>query len=602
MEISSFLDLGWVLLFAVIAGLVCVRLRVPPVAGLLVAGMLIGPNLLGLVDLPTINVFAEIGAMLLLFMIGVEFSIAKLMKTGLRAIIGGLILVIIMFVVMHETAVLLGLDSLTALCVAAVFSFSSTAIMMKILEQKNLIERLEVPTLVAILIIEDIIAVFLITFFSELKTGSYTADDMIGALIISLVILGFTYVILLKILKKFSEILLRHKSEDTLVMFAIGLGLGMSILASMLGISPAIGAFLAGSMIAALPNGRDFEHSLKPFDRLFSSFFFISIGMFIDPFALIASVDITLILVGTFMASVFLTVTFTFYLISSNGRSSLFAGLAMLPLGEFSLLIAKETVGIASIDLVGVASVGVLISSVIGSLIVEKHEKAYLIIKRKSPPKALKTLKKAADYFIGVISAFEPGGDFHRLLITEVKKLAKDIIYLISAALLFLIAKGQLQFEFVFLGNVILAEHVLLVVLVLVTLIPFVKLAFSIKRIFDALSEIFSRTTKKKSKAALLRNVVISVLFFILFANLNILVEFLMLPRIFNWLSIIFGILSVFFFWSALRVAASGVKISEEKIIDLFSIKIISEKDDEEDEDDEEDDEYPPENVHPLLR
>jgi CPA2 family monovalent cation:H+ antiporter-2 len=168
MEGAAIFDFAWVLLFAALAGMVSVRLRLPPVAGLLVAGMLIGPNVLRLVELPTIEAFAEIGSVLLLFMIGVEFSIAKLMATGIRAVLSSLLLIFLTFTIMHEIAILLGFDIITSLFIGSMFSMSSTAIMMKILEQKKLVDRQEAPVLVAILIIEDIIAVFMLTFFSWL--------------------------------------------------------------------------------------------------------------------------------------------------------------------------------------------------------------------------------------------------------------------------------------------------------------------------------------------------------------------------------------------------------------------------------------------------
>ncbi|MFH2023201.1 MAG: cation:proton antiporter [Candidatus Micrarchaeota archaeon] len=575
MEFNITFGFEWILLFAILSSMISIKFKIPPVAGLLIAGAVIGPNALGLVELPTINLFAEIGATLLLFMIGIEFSISKLLRTGIRAILGGFILVTLMFVIMHEIAILIGFNALTALYIAAIFSFSSTAIMMKILEQKQLIERVEVPVLVAILIIEDIIAVFALTFFTELKTGSFTTENIFGAVVISLAVLGFFYVVLLNLLRKFSDTFLRYQTDDTLIMFSIALGIGMSILATMLGLTPAIGAFLAGSIIAGLSNGREFERSIKPFSRLFSSFFFLSIGMLIDPFVLIQYLDITLILVGVFLFSVFLVVTFTFYLISANGRSSFFAGLAMLPLGEFSLLLAKESIGITQINLVNVVSVGVLISSIICSLLVDNELKIYQRMKRTLPSEFLRILRQSSEYIIRIICAFEPDGDFHKLLVWEIHKLARDIVYLLGVVLLFLFAKPHLQFNIVILDIVLLAEFAFLLAIVALSLIPLIKLIFSLKRIFDSIAAVFSKTTQWEGKGAIIKNILASALFFALFANFNIIVEFAMLPRFFNWFSVVCGILSVFFFWSALTVVSSGFSINEEKLIDLLSIKML---------------------------
>lgn len=581
MEGAAILDFGWVLLFAALAGMVSVRLRLPPVAGLLVAGMLIGPNVFHLVELPTIEAFAQIGAVMLLFMIGVEFSIAKLLSTGVRAVLSSLLLVFLTFTVMHELAILLGFDVITSLFLGSMLSMSSTAIMMKILEQKKLVERQEVPVLVAILIIEDIAAVFMLTFFSSLRSGSVAGGDgLIGAVIVSLGVLAFGYIILLRVLQKFSQVFLQYQAEDTLILFSFTLGVGMSVVASLLGLTPAIGAFLAGSIIAGLPNGRDFEHSIRPFSHVFSSFFFLSIGMLIDPSALIRSADLTLLLIGSFMIVMFLATTFAFYLISANGRSSVFAGLSMLPLGEFSLLIASESVGLTQIDLVGVASVGVLITSLACSLALSRSEHIYLWLKSRMPKRFLSTLKDSSGYFLNVISTFEPEGYFHKLFVREMRNSASDILYILGASVFYIAARPYLQFQVFLSGFSFSADAGLLAVLFLISLVPLAKLSISLKKLFDALAMIFSRSTPTMAKGHILRNVIIGSVLLLLFANYYLIVELLVLPSVFNWLSILFGIMSVFFFWSAVRASTLWLFLSKRTPANIMEQKIVTSEDD----------------------
>ncbi|MEW6722341.1 MAG: cation:proton antiporter [Candidatus Micrarchaeota archaeon] len=580
MEGSAILDFGWVLLFAAIAGMLSVRLRLPPVAGLLIAGMIMGPNVLHLVSLPTIETFAEIGAVLLLFMIGVEFSVAKLLSTGLRAVMSSLLLILSTFTFMHELAILLGLDPLTSLFVGAMFSMSSTAIMMKLLEQKGLVGRQEVPILITILIIEDIIAVFMLTFFSSLKTGAYTAESVFGAVVVSLAILSFGYIILQKLLNRFAIIFLRYQAEDTLILFSFTLGIGMSIAASLLGLTPAIGAFMAGSIIAGLPNGRDFEHAIRPFSHVFSSFFFLSVGMLINPVALLAHAELAAVLIGGFMVIVFLATTFSFFLISSSGRSSVFAGIAMLPLGEFSLLIAKESVGVIQTDIVGIASAGVLVTSIAGSIALGRTEHAYLRIKKTLPPKFLDTLRDASGYFMSVLSTFEPGGYFHNLFVSELKRLTADILYLLGASIFYLAARPFLGFHVEFSGSTFSADMGLLVLLALISLVPLAKLLESLKKLFDALSTIFSRTTPQASKGAIARNLAIAALLFLLFANTYLVVELLELPRIFNWISPLFGIMCVFFLWSAVRASTLWFILTGKRPAGIMGQKIVAAEDD----------------------
>ncbi|MEM4359023.1 MAG: cation:proton antiporter [Candidatus Bilamarchaeaceae archaeon] len=579
MEVSAVLSLGIVLLFATLGGMLSVKLRLPPVAGLLIAGMLIGPNVLNLVEPNTINIFAEIGAILLLFMIGVEFSIAKILSIGLRAVVSSSLLMLMTFVIMHEAAILLNFNPITALAIAAVFSMSSTAIMVKVLEQKGFTERYEVPLLIAILIIEDIIAVFLLTFFSGLRSGSYEADEVISSVLISLGLLGFCYVVLLKLLQKFSDIFLRYQAEDTLMLFSFSLGMIMSTLASLLGLTPSIGAFLAGSIIAGLPEGKKFEDAIRPFSFLFASFFFLSIGMMIDPLNTITNAGITLVLIAIFMITVFFATVFAFFLITASGRSAIFAGLAMLPLGEFSLLIARESAGIAQINLIDVVSVGVLLTSLFCSLLLNYSDAVYTRIRWMIPLPLIRTLVNSSNYFRAVISAFEPRGYFHRLFLEEMRAVAIDILGIVCATLIFMIIKPRLDFIVTIANYSIHASILALSVLLVFCFIPLGRLFGSLRRLFDALSIIIARTTPKPTKEAILRNLLIAMALFLIFVLTPATVELLSLPRIFTLFSFVFCVLSLFFLWSALRSAALTIQIKRGKPFELLGTHIEVPKD-----------------------
>lgn len=561
------LDFGIVLLFAALAGILSVKFKIPPVVGLLFAGILLGPSLFNFIDPPTIQLIADLGSILLLFMVGVEFSVAKLFSSGLRAVLSGFLLILLTFTIMHEISILMGFDQITSLFLASVFSMSSTAIMMKILEQKKLLGHTEVPLLITILVIEDIVAVFLLTFFSNLKNGAYNPESIFGAILISLGILIFSYFILLRLIRKLSVIFFRYQTEDTLILFSLALGIGMSSLAVLLNLSPAVGAFLAGSIVAGLPNGKDFENSIRPFSVVFSSFFFLSIGMLVDLSALFASLDITLLLVFSFLITVFLATAFAFYLISSSGKASIFAGLAMLPLGEFSLLIAKESIGVIQLNLVSIVSIGVLLSSILCSISLRKSDNIYHFLKQKTPSKLLETLKNASGYFRNVMTAFEPKGYFHTKFVSEVYSIRWDIIYITTAVLAFWLSRLHLRF-FVSLSDVwIRADHLLFIVFAVILALPFYRFLSSAKRLLDTLSTVFSQTTATAKKGSILRNIVISMTFFLIFANYFLIINVLALPRIFNWFSLVFAILSLFFFWSAIRVSSTWFMLSGRKSI-----------------------------------
>ncbi len=555
-------DFVWVVFFSSIAGLISSKFSVPHVALLLLAGLFLGPNFLNIIHVETINQFGDIGAVLLLFLIGVEFNLSKLFSIGLKAVISSFLLVLVTFLIMHEVALLIGFDQLSSLFVGAMFSLSSTAIMIKILEQKGLVSREEVPTLVAMLVIEDIIAVFMLTIFSNFHRGSIASNDLLNSMLVAFGVLLFTYLLLLRLLRKFSEIFLSYSTTDTIVLFSFTLGVSLSALASVLGLSPAIGAFLAGSLTSVLPKRNEVEHSMRSFSLVFSSFFFVSVGLLINPSSIVSIAAPTSILLLTFMITVFLATAVTFFLLTSNGRSSVFAGLAMLPLGEFSLLIAKESVGLVQIDLVAIASIGVFISSWFCSVAVDKRNSIFSNLKKSIPERVINTLQGSSSYFSSVIQAFEPGGYFHRLLLFQLRRIISDLLMIIGGVLFYWLSMIYLNMQINLSGHIIIANQIVFFIVGFLCMIPVYRVIMSFKRLFNALSTIISRTTPAASKGAIFRNFVVALVLFVIFANFYLLVKFLQLPPIFNWLSIIFAVLSLFFFWSAIRAVSLGLFLS----------------------------------------
>src|SRR3989338_4457564 len=157
---TELISLGILFFCAIIGGLIASRFRQPAVFGLLLVGAIIGPSSLNLVqDSKMIGMMADFGAILMLFIIGLEFDISKLMKIGARSILIGLLKFAIVLFFGYETTLLLGFSVKVALFVGVILSFSSTIVVVKVLEQKEMFSRKEVPLLIAVLIIEDIIAV-----------------------------------------------------------------------------------------------------------------------------------------------------------------------------------------------------------------------------------------------------------------------------------------------------------------------------------------------------------------------------------------------------------------------------------------------------------
>src|SRR3989344_5480316 len=375
------IELGLILLFSILGGVLAVRFKQPSVLGLLLAGSIVGPNALGFIkDTSLINAAIEIGAILLLFTLGIEFSLQHLLRLGLRTIMIAVMKLGLVFLFSYYASLLLGFDFITSLYIGAILSITSTVIVVKILEQKGMLKREELPLLIAILIIEDVFGVFALTFFSSLNAKADLAPlNLFAKLLISLTLMIIAYNILQRILKPLIKWLIKYSTEDTITFISIGLCGGMSFLAYLFNFSPSVGAFLAGNIVASLPNSKMFEKAIHPFILTFTSLFFFSIGTIVDFSVVMGSISLILVLFFASIIIKFLSIGFGSYLFTNfTGRQAVFSGIAMISLGEFSLLIAKEAnlVGLG-IDLVSITATIILLSSIAMSYMLAHTEKIY---------------------------------------------------------------------------------------------------------------------------------------------------------------------------------------------------------------------------------
>ena len=264
-DTSIVLEFAFFVVFALLGTVVSIRLRQPYVVGLLVFGALAGPNVLGLVsDSSLVSAFSELGAILLLFTIGIEFSVSRILRSGFRAVAITLAKMAVLFFFGYELAIHFNLDLTTSLFAGAMISITSTAILYKIVTQKGMAKNPALPLLFSMLIVEDIIAVALLTFFSSLGGASATYEDKVYTVLISLGLLGAFYLFVRRHATAVLAAVAQSFSEEVMIFLAFSVCLVMSLAASFFGLSPAIGAFLAGSIISSLPNSRRIEKSIQP--------------------------------------------------------------------------------------------------------------------------------------------------------------------------------------------------------------------------------------------------------------------------------------------------------------------------------------------------
>lgn len=449
---AELISLGVLFFCAIIGGLIAARFKQPAVFGLLLVGAIIGPSSLNLVqDSKMIGMMADFGAILMLFIIGLEFDMSKLMKLGARSILIGLLKFAIVLFFGYETTLFLGFSSKVALFVGVILSFSSTIVVIKVLEQKEMFSRREVPLLIAVLIIEDILAVFVLTFFSGVKDSSKGFLSLFEHIFFAIAILVLAYFVVMRILKYVVNTLLKNDSDESVLTFlSLGLGALFSYFASWLGLTPSAGAFLAGSLVASLPNAKDYGRAIHPYALIFTSVFFIAMGTFVDFKSIHDNIPLIGALLLTIFISRFIAVGFLTYLVANfKNEQPVFSSLAMISVGEFSLLVAKESEKFGlGIDLVTITASIIFISAIIMSMSINYSESINSALGSRVPLKTKLKLERVSNYMRKFFDQVEIESHFTKKMKSESKGFF--IIVLVALFALFMLRRISLLIKAAF--------------------------------------------------------------------------------------------------------------------------------------------------------
>ncbi len=338
------IDLAVILGAAAISILVFSRLKQPIVLGYLIAGFLVGPNvklLPTVVDLEGIKLWAEIGVIFLLFGLGLEFSFKKLAKVGKSASIAAGCEVITMIGVGYLLGRAFGWKEMDSLYLGAILSMSSTTIIIRAFEETGLKGKDFASLVFGILIVEDLLAILIMVFLTEI---SQTGNFAVGNILYLTARLGFFllvwFLVGIYLLPTLLKNLKKYLSDEILLILSMSFCFLMVYLASKAGFSAALGAFIMGSILAETVEAERIEHLLVNVKNLFAAVFFVSVGMLIDPVILKENFGVVLLItlvtiVGKFIGSGFGA------MVSGQGlKKSVQAGMSLAQIGEFSFIIA----------------------------------------------------------------------------------------------------------------------------------------------------------------------------------------------------------------------------------------------------------------------
>ena len=355
-------DLAIIMILAAIVTLAFFKIRQPLIIGYLFAGMLIGPlsplwtsflpanggsasvSGIGILsDISALNLFADIGVILLLFVIGIEFPFAKIRSIGKVAVGAGTLGLFATLGVVFLAAGAMGLNFMDSLFIAAALSISSTAIIVKILEEAGKIKKESSILILGVLIVEDVIAVILIASLESIGlVGTVSVESVVLVAVVAAGLIIGTFTIGRKVIPPLIDKVASAENREILLLSVLGVCFGYALLANIVGLSVAIGAFLAGVLVAESKSAEVSKILSSPIKDMFVAIFFVSVGALMDITQLDSYIFLAIALIAVTVAMKFggnLLGNMAFR--QPKGKSLRVAFALSAPRGEFSIIIIK---------------------------------------------------------------------------------------------------------------------------------------------------------------------------------------------------------------------------------------------------------------------
>jgi CPA2 family monovalent cation:H+ antiporter-2 len=340
----ALLDILALLAAAVLLGAIAERLGQSALIGYLLAGVLLGPRVLHVFESQEeVATAAELGVALLLFSIGLEFSWPRLRALGKATLLAGALQVVVTLAVAAGASFLLGLGFSVSLVVGAAVALSSTACVLRLLRDRVELDSVHGRDVLAILIIQDI-AVIPLALMADLLGGGADPERSPWMRLLETTLWGGGLVLALFVLMRYVVPLLLGskgvmRNRELAVLLAIVVGLGAAWASHAVGISPALGAFIAGMVLASSAQATQIRADVSTLRTLLLTLFFGSVGMLADPLAMWANLPLLLLLVVLTVVGKAAIVTLVLKWMGRSNRSALGAGLCLAQLGEFGIVI-----------------------------------------------------------------------------------------------------------------------------------------------------------------------------------------------------------------------------------------------------------------------
>jgi CPA2 family monovalent cation:H+ antiporter-2 len=335
-------DLATIMCVAAVTTVLFQKIRQPVVLGYLLAGLIVGPHLPVplFADEGLAHQMSELGVVLLMFSLGLEFNLGQLARVGPRAGVVAIIECSLMMWLGYLTARLFGWQGWERIFTGVIIAISSTTIIVKAFAEQAVKGKIT-EVVFGILIIEDLIAILMLAVLTPIASGQgLSATGLAFAVGRLAIFLGALLVVGLLIVPRLVRMILKFNRAETTVVACVGICFGVALLARTFGYSVALGAFLAGALVAESGASRTIEPLIEPVRDVFAAVFFVSVGMLIDPVLVAQHWLAVLVLTAVVIAGKVLGLTLGNFLAGNGVRTSVQAGMSMAQIGEFSFIIA----------------------------------------------------------------------------------------------------------------------------------------------------------------------------------------------------------------------------------------------------------------------
>ena len=339
MDIILLQNMSIILITAVIVLLIFNKLKLPTMIGLFITGIVLGH---AINDTSMISSLSELGVIFLLFIIGLEFSAEKFSAIKRYALIGGILQVVLTTVLITILGLVLGLNLQSSVFLGFLVAFSSTAIVMKVMQQRHITHSVQGRVTLGILIFQDI-AVIIVILITPLLGGQQLELNTLPTLIVKavglivIIFVGAKWIIPLALRDA-----AKTKNRDLFLLLTLFICMGTTFATSLIGIGPELGAFVAGLLISNTEYSHQTLGYVQPFEDVFMSLFFISIGLMVNLHLFLANIGIIIALTAIILVINFTATLITGMALKLPAKVSISIAVLLSQIGEFSFVLARE--------------------------------------------------------------------------------------------------------------------------------------------------------------------------------------------------------------------------------------------------------------------